>query len=156
MEKLFPLNLLEISLERDCNSNQQLKMVKNPKPIKKGVKTEPPQLQFDYPVFCFKNCRKGYKPSDLDSPQKRKAFLQRLTKWSEMTWEDIRGQDRQGLGHEKIPQSSIKGSLSGIGKDQVIISTYIGKKVARLIGFKTDGVFHVLWVDGKMDIYKHG
>jgi len=75
MEKLFPLNLLEISFEKDCNSNQQLKMVKNPKPIKKGVKTEPPQLQFDYPVFCFKNCRKGYKPSDLDSPQKRKAFL---------------------------------------------------------------------------------
>jgi hypothetical protein len=130
-------------------------VVKGPKK-REGAVPSPDALflEFDYPVFCFKNCVKGYCLDSITDKKVGKAFIQKISKWSQMTWAQIMLADRQGLGHEEIAQDSLRVSLPACVKDDTtIVSTYLGKKVSRMAGFKKKEVFHVIAIG--MDIYKH-
>ncbi len=61
---------------------------------------------------------------------------------------------RQGLGTETIPQLGINETIpEHITPDVRILSSRFGQR-ARLIGYRSDEVFHIIWIDPKHKVYQ--
>lgn len=72
-----------------------------------------------------------------------------------MTWIQIRGAHRHGLGTEKIEKSAIKVPIPTVVTEDVSLLAFRFSGKAPMVGFRERDVFHVLWFDRDYSLYKH-
>jgi hypothetical protein len=107
----------------------------------------------DVPFFSFLHLQSGHCVKSCEADD-QVAFAQKLQELGSLTWAEIIGSGRHGLGKEKIPACQIQKSIPiGVPKDKLIALRFSGKKP--MVGFREGRVFHILWLDHKWDVYKH-
>lgn len=113
-----------------------------------------PDDRFNYPVFCFKHIHPKYS-FDNCTKDELVSCIHQLHKLSQLTWMQIRGSHRHGMGSEKIEQNSIKTALPDfITPDITLLALrFDGKKP--MVGYKSHFVFHVIFLDRDFTLYDH-
>jgi hypothetical protein len=126
---------------------------------KPGKKLRPdfessPYPQFEHPVFCFRYLSKKYGLSSCDKNEKA-ALIEQLHLLSQMTWTDIKMADRHGCGSEKINPKSLKIPIpTHLSIDVSFYALrFMGFKA--FVGYRTDFIFHILYIDTKFKLYNH-
>lgn len=133
------------------------KKFKAPELPKTRFKAELPDQTQDEkkPIFALFHLQKKY---DLDPCQKNEiaAFAKKLCHLSQMDWGQLRAAGRQGCGSETISRTSIKVGIPSHVTDEVtfLSISFDGKK--KMIGYRVDDVFFILWLDRKFEVYDHG
>lgn len=110
---------------------------------------------FNYPVFCFRHMVSGYDLSECEKDDKA-VLIDKLHMLSQMEWIAIHMASREGHGTEKINRNAFRVPIpSNIPEDITFYRIrFHGKKP--IIGYKTDFVFHIIWIDVKFSVYDHG
>ncbi|MCP4134605.1 MAG: hypothetical protein GY754_26765 [bacterium] len=110
--------------------------------------------KFKHPVFCFKYLDKKYGLGNCTKDEKA-ALIEKLHYLSQLDWQTIQNSPRHGAGSEKIKQNSIKtGIPAHISKDVIFYSLrFSGRKP--IVGYKSDFVFHIIWIDNRFEVYSH-
>lgn len=105
------------------------------------------------PDFCFHYTQKGFTVEDCDKDAKV-ALISALWERSRMTWMEIMNTDHKGAGAETIPIGQLKKRLPVVVTDDVrkVYALRFGQK-RRLVGFRVESVFHIVWVDPKHAVY---
>lgn len=109
-----------------------------------------------HPSFCFKYLQKGNFHLDACENEDQLSLIKRLVKLGEMTWAQIMGADRHGLGTEKITKSAIKPSVPVFITEDVnlLAFRFHGKKP--MVGYRNGKTFYILWIDRDFTLYDHG
>lgn len=104
------------------------------------------------PHFSFYHLQDGFRISDCQAVDKGE-FAQRLQELSQLTWNQIVLSPRQGLGSEKIDRESIKVAIpEHLSRDKRILAFRFGGG-ARIVGYREDQIFHVVWIDPNHNVY---
>lgn len=108
-----------------------------------------------YPVFCFRHIHNNFNIDDC-TDKERKSLLKRLQILSNMTWLEIQFADKHGCGTEKISQSAIRAGIpEHLSKDENLYALrFEGTK--SMVGYRTDSIFHIVYVDRDYTLYNHG
>ena len=110
----------------------------------------------DYPVFCFKHLDNKFGLDNCDQEDKI-ALLVRLTKLSQLTWNDIKLSDRHGFGTEKIPTNIIQSERPPFLSDDINhLLAFRFNKLAPFLGHRSGSIFHIVYIDSKFSLYNHG
>jgi hypothetical protein len=106
------------------------------------------------PVFCLRHLAEGWRVSDCERDDQA-AFAVTLEKLSRLTWQEIRGAHRHGMGTEKIARTSFRVPVpSGITEDvQFLAVRFNGLKA--MVGFRSGVTFHIVWLDRTFEVYRH-
>ncbi|HET7233942.1 MAG TPA: hypothetical protein VFJ16_28280 [Longimicrobium sp.] len=96
----------------------------------------------------------GWRVSDCERDDQA-AFALTLERLSRLSWQEIRGAPRHGMGTEKIARDALKAPVPpGITDDvQFLALRFSGKKA--MVGFRGGEVFHVVWLDPRFRLYDH-
>lgn len=101
-------------------------------------------LRLLQPSHCISQCEKD----------DRAAFAEKMRRLSQLTWAQIRQQDRHGLGFEKISHDAIKVGIPEEAKAEKLIAfRFSGPKP--MVGFKKEATFYVVWFDRDFTLYNH-
>lgn len=95
--------------------------------------------------FCLSLCTQEEKASFADAIHKR----------SQLTWSQIKNQDRHKLGFEKIARHSLKSPVPMVATDDVEIIAFRFYGMAPMVGFRREATFFILWLDRAFSLYKH-
>lgn len=110
------------------------------------------------PIFSFEKMREGSGNSVAGCQQDDQAsLLKKIFALRNMAWRDIRSASRKGIGTEKIKKSSIKKPIPNSVTDDhdfFLAMSYQGHK--RIIGYKFQQIFYILWIDHDFSVYDHG
>lgn len=97
--------------------------------------------------YCFSKLDVNGKSQFSESIYRRRA----------LTWNDIKGSQRHGLGFEKIPRTSIKGSIPRIiTEDLTEFLAFRFDGMKPMVGYREKNIFYVLWFDHDFTLYDHG
>jgi hypothetical protein len=123
------------------------------KKLKPGFDSKP-YPQFEHPVFCFRYLNKKFGLENCDKNEKA-SLIEQLHRLSQMTWTEIKMAGRHGLGSEKINPKSLKTSIPlHLSKDVNFYALrFMGLKV--FVGYRTDFIFHILYIDTRFNLYSH-
>lgn len=102
-------------------------------------------LRYLAPPFCVTSCER----------HEQAAFALTLKRLSGMTWSQIRNSPRHGLGSEKIGRSSIRAPIPAGITDDVDFIAIRFNGLAPLVGFRSNQVLHVVWLDRAFTLYPH-
>jgi hypothetical protein len=106
------------------------------------------------PVFCLRYLSPPFCVTDCQ-PNEQAAFALTLRRLSALTWQQIKGAPRHGLGTEKISRTSIRAPIpAGITEDVDFLAFRFNGK-APMVGFRSNQVFHVVWLDRVFTLYEH-
>jgi len=138
---------------------KQASYINRDKRVSLGESASDSLLDIDYPIFCFRHLHSEH---DLDkcslaSYKFPQALIKKLQQVSKMSWDDIQLSSRQGSGTEKIPVDSIRKEIPvSVTKDvsHLLVFRFCGKK-GRILGFRNRYVFHVIFIDTALSLYKH-
>lgn len=111
--------------------------------------------QNEHPVFCLEFLRPAYCLSKCDVKEKA-ALADTLHELSRLTWSQIQAAPRHGKGCEKIDRASIKGDsipLHITDDTHLLAFRFFGK--APMVGYRTDRIFHLVWLDRDFTLYSH-
>lgn len=108
----------------------------------------------DNPVFCFKYLYADSlkKCSSNDITQ----FVKKLHRLSQLSWNQIHSAQRHGLGCEKIPRHCVSdaGCPPHLTADiSFLVFRFDG--LAPMIGYRSQRIFHIIWLDRDFTLYKH-
>jgi hypothetical protein len=83
------------------------------------------------------------------------AFVDKIRRMSRMTWNELIQAPRHGMGLETISRDSIKRPIpTHVTEDVTLIAfRFSGKKP--MVGYRVDGMFHILWFDPDFSLYDH-
>ncbi len=127
-----------------------------PKQGKLVKSQEPPNYDKHPPIFSLQKLQPGkYCLSSLDQ-QHKSMFADAIFRRKSMTWNEIKQQDRHGLGAEKISKSSIKPAIPKFITDDLndfLAFRYHG--LHPMVGYRQKDVFFVLWFDLDFSLYNH-
>jgi hypothetical protein len=107
------------------------------------------------PVFSMRHLAKSHCISRCNQEQKA-AFADAMRNLSKMSWIQIRGAHRHGLGTEKIARNAIKAEIPPLITEDVTLLAFRFWKKAPMVGFRDKDVFHIVWFDGDFSLYDHG
>lgn len=137
------------------------RQIKRPPP-KAGGKINPPVVAAvtskdgEPPVFCLRHVAAGWGVADCERDA-RAAFAMTLEKLAKLTWQQIKGAPRHGVGTEQIDSGSIRARVpASITEDvQFLAFRFSGKKP--MVGFRAaaSAVFHIVWLDRDFTLYDH-
>lgn len=119
----------------------------------KSRETRPGSTNDQPPHFSLCYLMDGFRVSDCQRDDKA-AFAERLQELSAMTWGQIMLAPRVGLGTEVIDQASIKRPIPPRITPEVTLLSWRFGGGARVIGYREDRLFHLLWIDPNHDAYK--
>lgn len=108
------------------------------------------------PLFSFHYLQDAYCISKCEKDDKA-AFSDTMRHLSYLTWNQIHGSHRYGLGAEKIKRKSIiVGMPRNLPEDvnDFWAIRFSGKKP--MIGFRNDDIYHIVWFDRNFSVYDHG
>jgi hypothetical protein len=102
-------------------------------------------LRFVDPNHCITCC----------SHDDKAAFADKIRRMSFLTWNELIQAPRHGMGLETIDRRAIKGTIPAhITEDVTFIAfRFSGKKA--MVGYRTEGMFHIVWFDRDYDLYDH-
>jgi hypothetical protein len=125
-----------------------------------GIGLSPYKLFFsgdvftEKPCFCFQYIHPKYNAASCTDKQ-IVALVHTLEKLSTITWIDIEGSHRHGLGTEKIERNAIRPDIPGnIPKDATFLAIRFSG-LAPMIGFRERNIFHIVFFDSRFEVYKH-
>lgn len=134
----------------------------------KGVKPEtgkflrePPKPSvpdsLQYPTFCLRHIirHQNFSFEGLSEEQKA-AFVDTLRNLSQLTWAQIRGSHRHGLGTEKIEQHVLKCPLPPHVTEDVTILAIRFHGKAPMLGYRNGTTLHIICLDANFSAYDHG
>jgi len=107
------------------------------------------------PVFSLRHLQTPYCVTSC-SQDHQAAFVVKLRKLSEMTWRDIKQAPRKGLGSEKIPRHQLRVPVPATVTEDVeffLAIRYNGNHP--MVGYRSQQVFHVVWLDHNFTVYPH-
>lgn len=106
------------------------------------------------PVFSFHHTDAKYCVTNCQMREQADVALA-LHRRSEFSWRDLRQMSREALGYEKIARDAIRAAIPAtFSEDEVPISFRMSDR-GRLVGFRRDATFHIVWVDTKFEVYPH-
>ena len=126
-------------------------------PKKTGViKLPDVPLSYDNytPVFCLNQLQNDYSLRRCDKDEKA-AFADQLALLSKMKWKEIISSQRHGNGYEKISRNSLNPPIPLEITDEVrfIAFRFCGKK--SFVGYRSENILKIVWIDNKFDVYDH-
>ncbi|MGE4558308.1 MAG: hypothetical protein AB7D07_16010 [Desulfovibrionaceae bacterium] len=104
-----------------------------------------------HPKFSLRLIQSGYCVQNCDKEQ-RALFADTLRRLSGLTWKDIMGSDRHGLGFEKIDRLNVP-TPAAAANEKIISFRCFG--MAPMVGFRREATFYVLWLDPGFTVYDH-
>ncbi len=115
--------------------------------------------KIDYPIFCFRHLHPDYNLDEcvMSDVKFSKQLLRKIQLISSISWREIQFSDKHGHGTEKIAINAINKSIpTSITEDvKDFLSFYFHGTSGRIIGFQTQAIFHVVYIDTKLDVYNH-
>jgi hypothetical protein len=108
-----------------------------------------------HPAFCFRYLQNGWDLATLEQDEKL-ALVEKIVQIGGLTWQEIQGSHRHGNGHEKIARSSIRPGIPPCVTDDVQLIAFRFHGKAPMVGYRSDKVFYVLWLDRAFTLYDHG
>lgn len=124
-------------------------LIKTPEPTQASTNDK-------HPVFCLQHNQRDYALLDCETDEQA-AFAQQLARLSKFTWGEITLMKHQQYGYEHIPSDQLKPNLPG-SVDRVVDQYMVFRFQngdARMIGYRKEHVYHILWVDPKLTAYDH-
>jgi hypothetical protein len=116
--------------------------------------TDPIDYNRERPVFSFIHLSRKYCVSKCTTEQKA-AFADKMRTLSELTWNDILITNRRGNGFEGLSQDGIKDNPPpSVRGDVKLIGTKF-HDYRRIVGFREDATFHIIWFDYDGSLYDH-
>lgn len=108
------------------------------------------------PKFGLEHLRRSHCLSNCTKDEKA-ALADRLHELSQLTWQQIAQAPRGGQGSEIISRDAIgeKQIPSVITEDTNILAFRFAGK-APMVGYRSEEVFHIVWLDRAFDLYDHG
>lgn len=137
-------------------------VLRKPEPTKgkrfaAGVSAETAKVDYnrERPTFCLRFVDPNYCITCCTHDDKA-AFADKVRRMSTLTWNELIQAPRHGMGLETIARKAIKGTIpSHITEDVTFIAfRFSGKKA--MIGYRTEGMFHIVWFDRDYNLYDHG
>jgi hypothetical protein len=124
-----------------------------------GTRISPPErTPIDYnsnkPVFSFIYLSSKYCVSKCTAEQKV-AFVDKMRTLSGLTWKQILVTERGGNGFELLNRA-IKDDLPPSVKPDVKLIGTTFHNHRRIVGFREDATFHIIWFDYDGSLYDHG
>lgn len=107
------------------------------------------------PIFCLRHVAHGW-GVDACEREDQAAFALTLQRLARLTWQQIRNAPRHGVGTEKIARTALRAGVPATITDDVdfLALRFSGKKP--MVGFRSNEVFHVVWLDRSFSLYDHG
>jgi hypothetical protein len=126
----------------------------------KGRIPEPSSKQLanyddSHPIFCLRYLDDEYNLNGCTKNEKA-HFADALRKRSQMSWQDIKMAPRRGLGLEKIDRNTIKAPIPNHITEDIehfIAIRFCGK--APMVGYRSNDIFRIIWLDSKFTLYDH-
>jgi len=110
-----------------------------------------------HPRFCLRYLSKSHNVSALEDKGKRADFAERLELLSQLTWGEIKMQNRHKLGFENMPVDQIRVALPDYFADASKVQIFRYSGLLPMIGIRSQDVFHVLGLAADFeDFYDHG
>ena len=110
----------------------------------------------DYVLVSFQYLQKGYDLDDKSFTKDHRAnLLSKLVLITQSTWTTLLMTSKRS-GFEMIERAKTELSPRGVTDDvkKFIVARFSSQK-CRLIGFRRDNVFFILYIDAKLTAYKH-
>lgn len=121
-------------------------------------RADPPQKE-DFekrpPIFSFEYLQNGWCIQDCQSTERSK-MLDRLRILGKLTWQQIRQEHKHRYGTETISQDSLKVGIPPFVTPDTRLIAFRAYDLVAMVGYKSDRVFHVLWIDREFKLYDHG
>lgn len=87
--------------------------------------------------------------------EEKKSFAETIWNLSKLTWLQIKGAHRHGLGTEKIDRASIRAAVPACVTEDVAILAFRFCGKAPMVGFRSGRIFHIIWFDRDFSLYRH-
>lgn len=121
-----------------------------------GKKLKAPQTEVvssnqQYPVFSFKHLQDQYGITSCNAV----ACVLQLRQVSQLTWGQWMQCPREGMGFEKIDRASINPEIPQAITNDVKHFLSFRFTDGRVIGFRDETIFYIVWTDGKFAVYDH-
>src|SRR5690349_14215345 len=94
------------------------------------------------PYFCLQSLTNLTDCSE----EQQAALSDALWRRSQMTWRELTLAPRHGLGSEQIKAEQLPSPPAGVTDDVTYLAFRFHGK-APMVGYRTENVFHVLWLD---------
>lgn len=107
------------------------------------------------PEFSFRYVQRAHCISQCDRDEKA-ALVDKLHRLSNLTWGQIKQQDRHGLGFEKISRHSIRAAAPQHVTPDVDLIAFRFSGMKPMVGYRREATFFVLWLDRDFTLYDHG
>ena len=120
----------------------------------KGAGSNLPNPFDMHPVFCLQHLQNNYNIDACDNNQ-RTALLKKLHNLCQSTWKQIFNNHRQALGFEKLEWNAIKAPIPNYVTEDAEFICFRFHGDGRMVGYKEDRIFHILWLDGSCRLYDH-
>jgi len=104
------------------------------------------------PLFCLSLIARDFCVLDCETNEQA-AFACKLRKISQMTWRELKNAPREGLGFESIYNID-KDKIPAVAQGKRILAFRISE-IHRLIGYRDNRVFHIIWNDPRGRVYPH-
>lgn len=106
------------------------------------------------PVFSLRYLQKGYCLNCCQKDEKA-ALADKLFTLSKLSWSEIKGLPRHGLGFEKIKSSSIKATIPAHITDDVDLIAFRFCGLSPMVGYRNESTFFIVWLDRSFTLYDH-
>ncbi len=107
------------------------------------------------PAFSFSYLQDSHCITLCNTGDQR-AFLDTMRTLSHLTWQQIRGTHRHGLGSEKINRTSFVAAIPDWVSDDVTFISLRFSGLKPMVGFQDGRVFQIMWFDRSLNVYYHG
>lgn len=116
-----------------------------------------PSTNHERPIFNLEHLDGDYRLSKCTVEQKA-AFADALHRLSKLTWGEIQLARRQGLGHETINREQLRAKRfpPECPPDRNILVFGFGGDKHRMVGYRIDRVFSILFLDPDLSLHPHG
>lgn len=116
---------------------------------------EVPSSNKQKPLFSFRFIEQDFCTCKTKQDDNGKIWTKIEGLSQHLAWEDIQKQPREKWGTEIIPRTIIKKQVPTNVPDSVEILAFHTNGYARIIGYRSERIFYVLWLDCNGDIYDH-
>lgn len=83
-------------------------------------------------------------------------MLDRLRILGKLSWQQIRQEHKHRYGTETISRDSLKVGIPSFVTPDTRLIAFRAYDLVAMVGYKSDRVFHVLWIDREFKLYDHG
>lgn len=106
------------------------------------------------PEFSLRYLQKGFCVDACELKEKA-ALADKLFRLSQLSWAQIRQQDRHKLGYEKIARNAIRSGIPAHITEDVDLIAFRFCGMAPMVGYKYGATFYILWLDRAFTLYQH-